>query len=364
MPIPHHLVLPEICEARERAAFLFLFREVCLARMILSTAKYFFTSLIDQGADAFAIVSDLVTAEAEENDWREFKGASFLHPDLAAPDPEVRKDQNHTIKKYWSQNISAFANSGGGLLIWGIETKKNRAHVQSLASSADTLRDRLEQLKMEATDPPVLGVETLAVLEPGSPSGYVVCYIPGSDYSPHRATLSDGGFFIRAGDSTQPMKTEILRRMFYPQLSHRLTPIVTLRLQERQTLNDRWEIHTSVVINNRGNASAQETIVVLSSPVGAKLHRETTRWEAGLQAEKLKALETIHPGDAVPLVRNWTSNPFRSGELPPDISYTFTVMALNSVLQKFRVTFTSAEVVASQDAPCTKDAQALNAPPL
>lgn len=55
---------------------------------------------------AFRTIDELVESRAAENDWREFKGAHTLNDEI--------------VKRYWSENLSAFANSGGGLLIWGI----------------------------------------------------------------------------------------------------------------------------------------------------------------------------------------------------------------------------------------------------
>ena len=48
-----------------------------------------------------------------ETEWREFK-------------PYPHEDPEESIKQIWSKNLSAFANTQGGVLIWGIGTKKVR----------------------------------------------------------------------------------------------------------------------------------------------------------------------------------------------------------------------------------------------
>lgn len=255
--------------------------------MSISSARIFFRSLLEAG-DPYALMNKLITSLAEENDWREFKEAGFIHPAPEELDSADRKKQNDSIKKHWSENISAFANSGDGLLIWGIKTKGNKADSISLSRDAVGLKERLDELKTDAADPPVIGIETMAVCAPESQSGFVVCFLPSSPFSPHRATFGEG-YFIRSGDSSRAMRTEVLRRMFYPQINHLLTPCVSLKVVDRDRAKGLFSIDSVVTIENRGNASAQEAVVRMNCDLRAQIYHSSNFWRARLSGNYIAA---------------------------------------------------------------------------
>src|SRR5439155_3494602 len=128
-----------------------------------SRARLFFDEIRNEGADAFQfVVSLLGKDDAAENGWRDYKGVGHLGK-TGNPDKE-----DHGIKSCWSENLSAFANTSGGVLIWGIETKGKIPERLSLAPECESLADRLRTLTNDATDPFVAGVEVDAIKEPGS----------------------------------------------------------------------------------------------------------------------------------------------------------------------------------------------------
>ena len=96
-----------------------------------SQAEVFFRRLPDEPAAAFAQLSALVQEKMEENEWMDFKEAAFIDAPLPSPDKDSgrprAKEQGkraEDVKRLWSENLSSFANSSGGVLIWGIRTER------------------------------------------------------------------------------------------------------------------------------------------------------------------------------------------------------------------------------------------------
>ena len=100
--------------------------------MSTSSAEAFFHGL-QEANDPFAVVDDLIQSGADENEWREFREAGSIDSKPFEPGANERLRQNEALEEYWSKNLIAFANSQGGLLIWGIKTEGHRAACASLA---------------------------------------------------------------------------------------------------------------------------------------------------------------------------------------------------------------------------------------
>jgi hypothetical protein len=107
-------------------------------------------------------------------------------------------------KKNLAKAVSGFANSGGGVLIWGIEdgtiAAKPIAAIYNFVSSMLSLAPQL-------TDPPVQGIDGDWIpSDSGTRSeGFGLVYIPESLLPPHRVLLKQEGikdhYFIRSGES-------------------------------------------------------------------------------------------------------------------------------------------------------------------
>lgn len=71
-----------------------------------SRASELYHKIVGDPATSVTLLENMVTRRQAEDDYLEFKGAG--------------KIPNHLIKEYWSQVLSGFANTEGGVLIWGI----------------------------------------------------------------------------------------------------------------------------------------------------------------------------------------------------------------------------------------------------
>ncbi len=175
-------------------------------------ARYLFD--LYTGPESIAAIEALPgqSPKVFETNWLEFKSGLTRDDDL---------------KYLWSKALGSFANSGGGVVIWGVSAERDAATgidaVKAIVPVPDVhrLATKLKDFQPPATDPPIKGVVIQPLLLPGQePQGFVVCLIPQSDSKPHRSEWGKGEvkrFHMRIGDSTQECTVPILRQLFYPQ---------------------------------------------------------------------------------------------------------------------------------------------------
>ncbi len=193
-----------------------------------------------------------------EEEWLDFKGASPL-----PPDPK--------IKEIWSKALAGFANTEGGVLIWGIDARKDPttgvdcASALSLVPDPNALKTRLMQLHHQSTDPPVLNVDIESYPDPSSTSGagFVVCLIPESPFKPHRTEhLTNKPYYIRAGDDFVIPSPALLRHLFFPHTYSHLWVEVGVSWK---AAGNRADVSYEARIHNSGTATAQDVFVVLQT---------------------------------------------------------------------------------------------------
>ena len=312
-------------------------------------ADLFFRDLFVEGADAFRILDGLITNQAEEDQWLDFKHADYIDAPLPSKESIQKKEKKRredSVKGIWSENLSAFANSGGGVLVWGIDAPRRKAEKRSFPRDATALADHLKILQNDAVDPPVSGVEVQAVLEPGSQSGFVVCLIPNSNFAPHKAIWADREYYMRAGDSNRPMSTAMLRRMFYPHTEPRLIPVLKLTCPQK---GDQLQIHISVHLDNQGSASAQQSYLearVRNANQGFAAYKAACWEERPYSQDGYVCSDIIHPGEKVLFLRNWTSMGSYADitELPESMRCEFKIFTLNGTPLMAEATFARNEL--------------------
>ena len=150
----------------------------------ISSAKQFFEDIVNN-PDPALYLRGLVTdpPSVYENDWRNFEEGEHF------------KDED--AKKLWSKALSGFANTGGGVIVWGIKAKKDSngidaANDVSPVPEAAKLRSRLMELHHQATDPPVPAVDVRHFVDAtNGDAGYVVCFVPEGISKPHREIYNE-----------------------------------------------------------------------------------------------------------------------------------------------------------------------------
>jgi hypothetical protein len=141
-----------------------------------------------------------------ETNHLEFKEkADRRYPDLAEND-----------KKNFSKALSAFSNADGGLLIWGVYTRRRDGRdyaagvkpIQNVEDFAERLRTSL----LDTIIPQNPGIR-VGVIKNRLGNGYVKCLIPMSDHRPHRAMLAEREYWIRMDGRTLRLEHYQIRDM-------------------------------------------------------------------------------------------------------------------------------------------------------
>jgi hypothetical protein len=120
-------------------------------------------------------------------------------------------------RKVLAKAISGFANSSGGVIVWGIDGRKGDDSIDG-AQEAVPLENgplfmsRLVEHGGNATSPPVPGVVHRLIEGAGGP--FAVTYVPESDTGPHMAKLGEDRYYKRSGDRFYRMEHFDIADMF------------------------------------------------------------------------------------------------------------------------------------------------------
>jgi hypothetical protein len=187
-------------------------------------------------------IEDFVKSGREEDLWLDFK---TINKD------ELTKDD----RQNFSKALSGFANSDGGVVVWGVLAKQGKeGDVASELVPVENVKKvltRLNSLTGECVDPSVDGVEHKIIYHNSDrQKGFVISRIPKSERPPHMAKAGIGRYFKRSGDSFYPLEHFDLEDMF----GRRPKPRLALHL-ERVPNSHRAE-HV-VGITNAGSGIAK-----------------------------------------------------------------------------------------------------------
>lgn len=153
----------------------------------------------------------------EENLNLEFKTVNF---------PDYNEKNNEYDRKNFSEIISGFANSNGGIIIWGVKAKNNSknqdvAQLQKPIEQLTKFLNSLNRWEGQAVTPSITGVihEKLELFED---VGFIKTYVPPSVNAPHMANFSGKHYYKRSGDSFYPCEHYDIADMFTRKKSPRL----------------------------------------------------------------------------------------------------------------------------------------------
>lgn len=125
---------------------------------------------------------------------------------------------NKHDKKNFAKALSGFANSSGGVIVWGIDARKNSDGIDCAEElkpieNARIFLTKLNSLTGQAVSPIVEGVQH-KVVEIENGKGYVLTLIPESSSGPHMAKLRENRYYKRSGDSFYMMEHFDIADMF------------------------------------------------------------------------------------------------------------------------------------------------------
>ena len=131
-----------------------------------------------------AEIDDYLKREQEEHlqlDFKTIKGAN-----LASADD----------RRNFARGLSGFANSAGGIIVWGIDARNNAQGIDCAVAPSEIrqlklLLSRLNEFTGQAVSPIVDGVRH-KIIERTADSGFAVTLVPESQSAPHMAKLWRG----------------------------------------------------------------------------------------------------------------------------------------------------------------------------
>jgi hypothetical protein len=285
----------------------------------------------------------------------------------------------------WVEALAGFANNQGGVLVWGIEARKDPATNVDVASAVKpvdnplSVKSRLIELQRAGTDPPLANVEIEAYELASAPgTGFVVCFVPEGPFKPYRTEEGRSSqYHLRAGDSFFVMSRSILASMFYPRLQarFRVKSALTWRLLDRvarQMAGQNEEIaalECKTELSNEGTATARNLIVLVRPEIegnfsdilyGSDFCSMRQRKERGREFEFARP---VHPSEAVGLFQaNWTVGALSSARsnnmLVPAYkapAFTVSIYCDNQDKQEVRIEFDTEEMWAHREG-CYREA--------
>lgn len=191
----------------------------------------------------------------EENLNLEFK--TVVHPNYNLNNKE-------DDKKNISKTLSGFANSNGGIIIWGIKAKENEKK-QDIATDKKPIKEltkflnTLNRLEGQAITPVITGIEHKKI-EISDDYGFIVTFVPASDFAPHIANFANKHYYKRSGDSFYICEHYDIKDMF--QRKHSAYLSLNLKNKQiRQISKDKIQIDITLSLRNTGRNYAKAPLI-------------------------------------------------------------------------------------------------------
>lgn len=167
-------------------------------------------------------------------------------------------------KKTFAKIVSGFANSEGGIVVWGVDGRKDEKGVDAASGlsplpNALAVLSQLQSLTGDSVSPIVDGVaHRLIDVEYGA--GCIATLVPISDAGPHMAKLGENRYYKRSGDSFYVLEHFDLADMFgrraQPLLVVTIKPKIGSRSYSPAHGHKVW-LEPVIVIENQGRGMAR-----------------------------------------------------------------------------------------------------------
>lgn len=191
-------------------------------------------------------------------------GVERIHVDFKEKRDRKNSKLEDDDKKNLARAVSGFANSGGGVLVWGLEDETLKAKP---ITNIQQFMQNLLQLAPQITDPvagKIDGNWIISNTETGE--GFGILLIPESELPPHRVLLNFEGiknhYFMRSGSSFIVASHTMLEDMF----GRRPKPNLALSVKVNHTGNrGKFQDFTVILgIENKGRGSAKSPFLDIS----------------------------------------------------------------------------------------------------
>ncbi len=202
-----------------------------------------------------AEIDRYISEGQEENLNIEFK--TVIHPNF-------NQNNKEYDKKNISKTFSGFANSNGGIIIWGIKAKEN-TDKQDVATDKKPIEEltkflnTLNRLEGQAVTPVITGIEHRKV-EISDDCGFIVTYVPESEFAPHMANYAGKHYYKRSGDSFYICEHYDIKDMF--QRKHSANLDLNIKNKEiKQIHSDNVRVDLTIALSNTGRNYAKAPLI-------------------------------------------------------------------------------------------------------
>lgn len=165
-------------------------------------------------------LQSLIDNEVEESLWLDYKACGAL-------------DKSDGKKKEISKDVSAFANSDGGIIIYGMQESDHKPSAFSFIDGDDFSKEWLENVIDGNIQQRIIGIEIhpIRIYDDIKKSVYIV-KIPSSSNAPHMC--SDKKFYRRYNFKSVPME-EYEIRLLYSRVSSATVEVISMSLVDDGT---------------------------------------------------------------------------------------------------------------------------------
>lgn len=177
---------------------------------------------------------------------------------------------NHSDdKKSIAEALSGFANSSGGIIVWGVDARKNKKGIDCACGVKEIqplsqFVSRLNQLTGEMVNPLVEGVEHKKI-EISKDKGFAKTMVPVSDSGPHMAKGGLDRYYKRSGDSFRRMEHFDIEDMFGRRKKPKLSLCTEIKVGTRYSGPEglRRTCYVMIGIKNDGRGIAKHVALVV-----------------------------------------------------------------------------------------------------
>jgi hypothetical protein len=197
-------------------------------------------------------------------------------------------------RAHLAQALSGFANTAGGVVIWGISTTRQAHSGLDVLTQLEPIgncrsfRQQIDVAVPTLAYPALEGCKT-KTLHPatGATKGVVVAFIPKTPGDPVQA-LGEKQFYLRTGAEFVEMPYDILKKMFAATAGPDLVPVFDGRIVQ-QDPGGVWTI--PIILSNQSSAAAEHTYVTVSvmNPTAC----------AAIASQDLTDLSSVNPGNRI-----------------------------------------------------------------
>jgi hypothetical protein len=242
---------------------------------------------------------------------------------------DFKRVTEDSIKRSLAKAVSGFANAVGGLVVWGVDARKNGDGVDCVTGLVEVsplaaLVTRLNELTYGAASPAPDVVRHRGIEVSGPDCGVALTIVPQTDSGPHMAGFGDHRYYRRTTTGFPPMEHYEVADLF----GRRRRPVLTVLAE----VVDQDNVLVSIANEGRGAARAPYLALQPQSPYGVSAFGADGNGGTGLRRLVVGNAASgearfggdgnvvIHPGQRLDVTRLWLGLHRPSGFIPPPMT--------------------------------------------